>query len=336
MGGIWLRTREFGATLSEGAGYKAGLALDEARLRALIDEGGYRELWPEADSLMRIRSEEYEEIFAYVLYRLGIGSSLFEPGLLVGIWHRSKDDPQKRELFEPVAQMFLAFLKGLNESASGSVVNPGPFIDEVAAQHGRAGARLALEMIESTANSLAVSPWTPVRSVEWKDVRDLDELFASEKLESPHGEYFDQRFANFLAANFEQVDTIHWRQFEGLAAEFFKREGFLVELGPGRGDGGVDIRLWPDKSDGNSPAAVLVQCKRQKAKVPATVVKALWADTDAERAGSGLIVTTSSFAPSAEALRTTRGYPVTAVDRPRLREWVQQMRTPGSGFFLGQ
>jgi len=123
-------------------------------------------------------------------------------------------------------------------------------------------------MVKRAAVRLNTSPFSGARSVNWADTRELDELFRSERLEGPHGAYFDQRFVNFLAANFESIDKINWRQFEGLAGEYFARAGFAVELGPGRGDGGVDIRLWPseDGAEGK-PGAVLVQCKRQKAKI---------------------------------------------------------------------
>lgn len=83
MGAIWFRTREFGGVLSEKAGYKSGLALDEARLRGLLEDGGYSELWPIEDTLMRVRSEVFEEIFAYVLYRLGMGPATYEPAPLI-------------------------------------------------------------------------------------------------------------------------------------------------------------------------------------------------------------------------------------------------------------
>ena len=79
MGTAWLRTREFGGVLSETAGYKSGLALDEARLRGFLEDGGYGDLWPNEDTVMRIRSEVFEEIFAYVLYRLGIGPPTSRP-----------------------------------------------------------------------------------------------------------------------------------------------------------------------------------------------------------------------------------------------------------------
>ena len=122
-------------------------------------------------------------------------------------------------------------------------------------------------MVKRAAARVNNSPYSAARSVNWADTRDLDELFRSERPRGPHGDYFDQRFVNFLAANFESIDKINWRQFEGLAGEYFARAGFAVELGPGRGDGGVDIRLWPSEvSAHGTPAAVLVQCKRQKAE----------------------------------------------------------------------
>ncbi len=156
-------------------------------------------------------------------------------------------------------------------------------------------------------------------------------------MESAHGEFFDQRFVDFLNANFDDVDQINWRQFEGLAAEFFGRLGFGVALGPGRNDNGVDIRLWPDEAGiARQPAVVLVQCKRERRKVSKTVVKALWADVIEEQATSGLIVTSSSFSPGAKVLRNARGYPIVEADRDALRRWLGSMRTPGLGVFLGE
>jgi restriction system protein len=337
MGGIWLKTREFGGALSEKAGYKSGLALSEERLREIIRDGGYEGLWPAEDGLMRIRSEEFEEVFAYVLHRLGVGPAIFEPTPMIAVWHRVKDDPPRLEFFEAIGPQFVEFLQHAAASDAPGPVDPEPFVRAVAKSHGEAGARMAIELVKSAAGYLARSPWSPFRQIEWQDVRQLEELFRSERLSGPHGEYSDERFANFLAANFDDIGRINWRQFEGLAAEYFKREGFVVELGPGRGDGGVDIRLWRDAdAQHEGPAAVLVQCKREQAKISNTIVKALWADVVAEDAESGLIVTTSSLAPSAERVRTAREYPVSAIDRPTLRKWVGQVRTPGTGFFLAE
>jgi restriction system protein len=336
MGAIWFRTREFGGILGEAAGYRSGLALTEARLRELLKEGDFGELWPEADEMMRIRSEEFEEVHWYLLYRLGVASSPhFEPNPVGAAWRRAKDEPLRAAVFEPVAEAFTEFLGGQIEP--GGVIDPRPFVVEMTAVHGPAGGLVALDLMKATAEALHNSPWNPARRQAWKDIRDLEELFRSERLDGPHGTYFDQRFANFLGANFDAIDDINWRQFEGLAAEYFKREGFVVELGPGRGDGGVDIRLWPNgQAQESAPAAVLVQCKRERRKISNTVVKALWADVAAEGAGTGLIVTTSALSPSADAIRTARNYDISDAHRDTLKEWVEALRTPGTGFFLAE
>ncbi len=120
---------------------------------------------------------------------------------------------------------------------------------------------------------------------------------------------------------------MHWRKFEGLTAEFFKREGFRVQLGPGSNDGGVDLRVYPVDATPELPPMILVQCKRQKAKIEKMLVKSVYADVLEENATSGLIVTTSTIAPGAEATRTARNYPIDVADRTTLRTWLAKLRS---------
>jgi restriction system protein len=81
---------------------------------------------------------------------------------------------------------------------------------------------------------------------------------------------------------------------------------------------------------------ILVQCKREKDKIGKMVVKALWADIVAEGAESGIIVTTSRLAPGAAATRTARAYPIVEADRDAVRGFVEALKTPGTGVFLGE
>jgi Restriction endonuclease/Pycsar effector protein len=338
VGRIVFRSGEFITSLSETVGYKSGLALDADRLREIADELGLGGYWPEdEDRWYRIRSEEYEELFAGIRGRLGAGPPRRIVSPIGEVYHRTKHDAEKAALFEVIAPIYTEFLKAaVREAPPGTKkIDPRPLLVD-AEKHGEQGVRMAIELLELTNAYLFQSPWGGIRRIEWADVRELDELFRSENLDTAHGEYFDQRFVDFLAANFDDVDEINWRQFEGLSAEFFARDGFLVELGPGRADGGVDIRLWPDDSSRSLPPTVLVQCKRQQRRTANTVVKALWADVQHEGADSGLIVTTSSFSPSARKVRTARGYEVTEADRTTLQTWINAMRTPGAGVFLGE
>ena len=131
-----------------------------------------------------------------------------------------------------------------------------------------------------------------------------------------------------------RIDEIHGPKLKGLAGEFFERAGFQVEMGPGRGDAGVDVRVWAASGDGAKPRLVLVQCKGQQEKVSQVVVKALWADVSDEGARSGLIVTTSALVPSAETVRKARGYPIATAERELFGHWMEQPRSPGTGTFL--
>src|SRR3546814_20586384 len=104
--------------------------------------------------------------------------------------------------------------------------------------------------------------WLGCEEIEWTDIRQLSDLFQSEQLGSFQDKFFDQRFINFLTKNPESLNAIHWRQFEGLVAEFFFRHGLQVELGPGRGDNNIDIRVWSDQGIKGQPD-MIIQWKRE-------------------------------------------------------------------------
>lgn len=345
MGRILFRGAEFVALLSEMIGFKTGLALSEERLHALLDDIDTR-LWPpSADLQMSIRAEEFEEMFVKILSRLGAGP----PQVIWPLWevqNGHEDDPAYLavvEALEPWLDQYvdhaiqLGFLTPEIRN-SWPPSDPEALIAAAEKSHGVIGREIAQEFVHAVDGYLSQSPFHEVRQVEWRDIRDLDDLFRSENLGSRHGEYFDQRFFDFLDANFAYIDKIHWRQFEGLAAEFFDRSGFAVALGPGRNDDGVDIRLWPREVDPDNPepAVLLVQCKRTSRRIEKSVVKALWADVIREDADSGLIVTTSSLSPGAIATRKARGYAIDEANRDSLRQWIRSMRTPGTGVYLGE
>jgi restriction system protein len=337
VGAIWFRGREFITALSETLGYKTGLALGEERLRALVEEVD-EDLWPPDDTaVLRIRSEVFEDLFVRVLSQLGAGPPRPIISPLMEVYRRYEHDSGRARVAEDLMSRYTTFLQTAVEvTPPGTAIDPSPFMRE-AAEQGPVALEIAVQLLETTNTYLFQSPFNRLRRIEWADLRELDELFQSEQLKSPHGEYFDQRFVDFLTVNFDDIDEVNWRQFEGLAAEFFGRLGYGVALGPGRGDDGVDIRLWPDATlSDDEPATVLVQCKRERRKVTKATVKALWADVVAADARSGLIVTSSAFSPGARETRDARGYPIAEADRETLRAWVLAMRSPGTGVFLGE
>lgn len=322
-------------SISEVVGYKSGLALNIEEFRDLLrDEPYYLDYFVEPlDQIVRIRSEDFEQLFTVILYRLGAIESPVHSYLITRPYD---ENYQVKEIDLEIGKLFT---KHLNEEVmnadSGSTIELDGFRSEVIKKYGTEGLNIARGMVLRFFANAERSPYSVDRYIDWKDTKQLDQLFKSENLETFHGNYFDQRFINFLERNFKEIDNINWRQFEALTAEYLIKAGFQVDIGPGRNDGGIDIRAWA-QSDTKLPPTILVQCKRQKNKVEKVVVKALWADMQDEGVESGLIVTSSAVSPGALQVSQARNYNIEEANRKTLKEWLKAMRTPGKGIFLGK
>jgi len=112
------------------------------------------------------------------------------------------------------------------------------------------------------------------------------------------GDVYEELYGHF-ATKPEKLHELTWREFEVLLFRIFQNRGFKVELGPGRGDNGVDLRLW--QSDPIGDVLTLVQAKRyaNRNKIDQTQVAALYGVKTVEGADRALFVTTSSYAPVA-------------------------------------
>lgn len=265
---IWGRRIEHVTALSEIAGYKSGLALTREEI---ADHLGDDADWVagDDDAYVRIRAEEFAESVRFLLFRPG---AIPRPDLLfpgIDLWHRYRKQPSGAELYSQVMDFFHESYPAALAAAKrgGAPVDLTDFVIESRRRFGVRGGDLALEFVEELILFMQQDPFTTnFRRVDWVDVVELADLFRSEKLDTHYGTFLDQRFIDYLYRNFRSIDEIHWRKFEGLAAEFFSREGLGVQLGPGRGDDGIDIRVWTEAVESGNPPALLVQCKRQKDK----------------------------------------------------------------------
>ncbi|OYW62496.1 restriction endonuclease [Bosea sp. (in: a-proteobacteria)] len=81
-----------------------------------------------------------------------------------------------------------------------------------------------------------------------------------------------------FAARPDDLHRLDWRQYEILISRILQTQGFETELGPGRGDGGVDIRLL--QRDPLGDILTLVQCKNYapKNRIGLEAVQALFWD----------------------------------------------------------
>jgi hypothetical protein len=114
---------------------------------------------------------------------------------------------------------------------------------------------------------------------------------AKQKLFELHSEVY-AHFAKYP----QDLQRLEWRQFEELLDAIFKNQGFYTELGSGRNDGGIDLRLY--QSHSIPELVTLVQAKRYQKPIKQEAVAALWAHAVVEGAPRAVFATTSRFQPA--------------------------------------
>lgn len=100
----------------------------------------------------------------------------------------------------------------------------------------------------------------------------------------------------------DALEKMSWRDFENLAVETFRRQGYrVVERGGNGPDGGVDIELYMGQDK------YLVQCKQWKvSKVGVATVRELYGVMTAERAVGGFVVASGQFTEEARSFAEGR------------------------------
>ncbi|WP_175525968.1 restriction endonuclease [Paracidovorax konjaci] len=126
-----------------------------------------------------------------------------------------------------------------------------------------------------------------------------------------------QHFATYP----DDFHKLHHRDFERLVSSIFAARGWRTELGPGSGDGGVDLRLW--QSDPIGDLLTLVQIKRHAPHRPVHLdaVAALEAHVNREGANRGLVVTSSRFLPGVHTFAGKQRFRLQLAEGQDLRSW---------------
>lgn len=325
--------RAFRANLSEDAGLRSGFALTRQDLQHHLgtDHPTWRQFLEEP--VVRLPATDYADTVGDLLFALGTVPEKGMPPLSSRIIRRFPMDwrtPVGLELLlslEAVANHYV-WLRSRRDNERHAI------LDELRAMADAIHQDLWPAVFQACEDSLAFNPFYNIET-SLTDLVSLQDLFASEQQPSDPGQFIDQRFINYLSSHPEAIKRIHWRQFEQLTAEWFHRAGYEVELGPGRKDGGVDVRAWAKDPGRAGPPALIIQCKRISAAVDAFVVKALWADMINENADAAIVVTTSKLSDDAEETCSARCYPVTCATGDQVKDWVTAMRRPWTGFTDG-
>ena len=336
MGGMWFDPETLVDSLSETAGYKAGLALSLEAMCDLLSNTGYPDILIESETQMvRLRSEDYEELFYKLLHRIGFTAEEYRGDVTgISLFHKYRGT-EHEPIHQRVLELFIEYWPKLLEEtkASGaSAIDPTPYVRACIQEFGEIGYNMAMERLEILNMGMKLNPHTGLRYIEWRNTEQLESLFKGSDSAPELGTFIDQRFLNYLRANPEKLGEMHWRKFEQLTAEYFERAGFKVELGPGVNDDGVDVRVWKETQDSEAdPPHCIIQCKRQKAKIEKVVIKGLHSDIQFEQAECGLLVTSSELSVGARQTIVVRGYPIEEVNKVQLGKWLEVLHQPGTG-----
>ena len=112
-----------------------------------------------------------------------------------------------------------------------------------------------------------------------------------------------------MRANIDQLDNIHWRKFEQLSAQFYSDNGYEVEIGPGRKDGGRDVIA---KKNGEY---IIIQCKKEKSNIGVGVVKQLHDDVIYFKASEGIVFCPKDLTRDSKKLIKDRKYNIKVFNR---------------------
>ncbi|MCV9878271.1 restriction endonuclease [Brenneria izbisi] len=339
--GTWvIKNTSFRSFFSDRIGYKSGLALNNREMIELLDKNDplFDIFKNPNEELSRIQTNHIEDTFQKFLYRLGVTTKYFIGHAPTLLYIEFMSDPSKRKLLEQVSRVLgeIHFDKGKYSIFDN--FDEDLYYESIQIEFGNDALGVARRLVKLTKESEEASPWEwlSARVTEWKSPIQLKSLFESESLDAMYGKFIDQRYINYLSNNPEKLSTMHWRQFEALTAEYFERKGYKVDIGKGRNDGGIDVRVWSPQGNFCDPPVQLIQCKRTKSKIDKVLVKSLWADIIDENARGGIIVTTSSFSPGAREVCKVRKYPIREVNRKIVIQWLKELRKLGRGVFMGE
>lgn len=151
-----------------------------------------------------------------------------------------------------------------------------------------------------------------------------DDFHASCILLAPDFSRIDAELMEYFSRNPAALHELTPRKFEELLDAVFSNQGYKTKLGPGRGDGGVDLRLVSKDSVGE--VMTLVQAKLYAPNRPISLeaVAALYGVVESERANRGLFVTTPRYLPSAKRFADTNHHRLVLATADDVAQWCGQ------------
>lgn len=322
---IWIETKSFIDNILEVTALKSKIMLTENNLLALSKRHPELEdlanFINEENYTIRIYPDEYNQYFLDVRKAIGnLPENYDSYDIMARVMKQLHKSKQNIETAQKVVEKLL----------EANAVNDPIKIMEYSIKY-RVKVETVISLLdmlgEMQNRSVFLDPMIGIQQIEWDGIKKLDSLFSAELLPRNDFIYFDQEFINYLKENIDDLQSIHWRNFERLIAEFFNKIGYTVILGPGQSDGGVDIRIYNTKKIENGPPLIIVQCKRYNENnlVDVNTVKAFYSDMLHEKSEIGLIATTSRVAPIGKETIKARAYNIELAENNDINEMIQVM-----------
>lgn len=299
-------------------GIKSGVALNKHEIIQILennkrnDQDSIDPWWQEKpDVIISIRAEEVEYNFLSIMNAIGSINDLKTTTELVLDWHRSNFP----ELMKPKTPEELSILSMKISELQFGLLNENDLPENLKSLAAECRRRFILD-----------DSFPDIRS--WDGIISLSDLFKSENIPNATepGSHFDQRFIDYLSKQENDLEKIHWRQFEYLCAEYFKRKGYQIEITPPRKDGGIDV--FARRNDEIiGPELIAIQAKRLSGSntVKINDVKALWTDATEKNVTKSLITTTTKLEAGARSFCEAKKYRIKAVESHELKNWIKSM-----------
>jgi restriction system protein len=333
VGSITFEKGRFADHLHEIMGYKAGIAASIEHMCDLLSGTGYDDNISNSEQYgLRIRSEDYESLYYELLHKVGVTDKPY--GGMLEIFNISSEI-EKSGGMEFATDMLNIYQENIELEMKRATkenrksLDPTSMMRDAVERHGKQGLDAIMKLIHGYTDLMNNSPHSVMRFHQWNDVVAIEDLFSEYSPVVSNGTFLDQRFIDYLSVNTEKLGGIHWRKFEELTAECFSKFGYSVELGPGSNDDGVDVRVWND--DQRGAPKYIIQCKRIKSKIDKVTIKGLYADIVHEGGELGVLVTSSELSVGARKTISARSYPIEEINGGKIKSWLSELRTPGSG-----
>ena len=144
-------------------------------------------------------------------------------------------------------------------------------------------------------------------------------------VEEEFSDIYHEIYSRF-GENTDALRQLKWRQFEKLLASIFRNQGYDVELGPGTGDGGVDLKLLQRDPIGDILTFVQAKKYAPHRKITLEPVQALYGASVASGVTSSVFVTTSEYLPSARTFAARENVHMDLYTSADVVDWCRHSR----------